>query len=333
MNKQAETVFLSSTCYDLIDLRSEIEMQLRELQLTPLLSDSATSEFDVLPTANSIESCLVNVRRADIIIFVLSQRYGPSLQIAGYDDISATHLEYREARRSGKHIYFYVRDRLEADYNIWKRNSGTSVRLSWVADKDFGLFKLLEEHRQLSASSNNTNWFWTFRDSLDLKQRIQKDLKHVSDAAVLKSIIQSGKSPFLLAEIKSFKPNKTTNSVTLELSIINAGASVALQPFISIFSSKDEVIEIIATILPGERRDVSLDCKILSKEFRKGGANFGLRCMYSTAEGHLISDCSDVGVDWSKKRSDWGLARTCEYRGKRYHHSNGIELNLDDEDV
>ena len=84
-----------------------------------------------------------------LVVVVLSQRYGPRLGAAGYPDISATHLEYREAKTKRKPIYFYVRDRLEADYVIWRNNKPkASLRLPWVKDKrDYGLFELMEEHR------------------------------------------------------------------------------------------------------------------------------------------------------------------------------------------
>ena len=78
------TVFVSSTVYDLLDLRAEVERHLRDLGLVPLLSDSATSGFEVAPNSNSIESCLANVRNADHFVCILSQRYGPSLKDAGY---------------------------------------------------------------------------------------------------------------------------------------------------------------------------------------------------------------------------------------------------------
>ena len=111
-------VFISSTCYDLIDLRADLEQELRDMELEPVLSDQSSSEFTVVPAQSSIESCLVNVRNCDTFIVILSQRYGPSLEPAGYPDLSATHLEYREACRVKKSIYMYVRDRLEADYAV-----------------------------------------------------------------------------------------------------------------------------------------------------------------------------------------------------------------------
>ena len=51
-------MFVSSTCYDLIDLRAELEEELRQLGLTPVMSDQPSAEFEVLPNQKSIETCL-----------------------------------------------------------------------------------------------------------------------------------------------------------------------------------------------------------------------------------------------------------------------------------
>ncbi len=72
-------VFISSTCYDLIDVRCELDDFLKSLGLLPVLSDSYLSDFEVQYDKNSIETCLVNVRSADIVIVILDKRYGPRL--------------------------------------------------------------------------------------------------------------------------------------------------------------------------------------------------------------------------------------------------------------
>jgi hypothetical protein len=137
-------VFVSSTCYDLIDLRAEVEVHLRDLGLRPVLSDRPSSDFSEFALQNSIAACLANVASAELFVCVLSQRYGPSLQAAGFEDLSATHAELREAHQLGKPIYMYVRDRFLADYQIWKKNADAS--LSWVKErKDHRLFELFGE--------------------------------------------------------------------------------------------------------------------------------------------------------------------------------------------
>lgn len=211
-----ERVFVSSTCYDLLDLRGEVEVHLRELGLTPILSDRATSSFVVKPDVNAIETCLVNVRDADHFICIISQRYGPSLG-PDFGDISATHLEYREAKRLKKPLRVYVRDRTDADFGTWKANKDKSdLKLGWVKDsRQYRLFELLDEHRALSAEAPTTNWYWPFRDSVDLKERLTSDFGEVSRRAKLRRLIEEGLVPNIRPRLRG--RNKEADQVTFQL--------------------------------------------------------------------------------------------------------------------
>src|SRR4051794_39883625 len=95
-------VFVSSTCHDLIDLRSEVKVMLEEIGFDALLSESDLDSAFVVSgdiDKNSIQECLDNVNSCDCLLLILSQRYGPTLGKYGYADVSATHLEYRELIR------------------------------------------------------------------------------------------------------------------------------------------------------------------------------------------------------------------------------------------
>lgn len=190
-------VFVSSTVYDLVDVRSEIESLLRELKLSPVMSDEKLSEFLISHDANSIQTCLINVASSDEFIIVLDKRYGPRLGKAGFpEDISATHLEYREAVKNKKPIHFYVRDKLEADFTIYRKNPGTEVKLSWVHDKkdEQGLFSLLEEHRTL-ANDDRSNWYQTFSSSRDLKDSLRKKFEPIVKPRVLIEALSENRFP------------------------------------------------------------------------------------------------------------------------------------------
>ena len=95
-------------------------------------------------------------------------------------DRSATHLEYRQAKGK-KPLHVFVRNRLEADYHIWKRNGRTeSVQLSWIqSPQDYGLFALMDEHLVLSSTATATNWYRPFENSTDLEAYLQKRFTRV----------------------------------------------------------------------------------------------------------------------------------------------------------
>ncbi|MFO1498015.1 MAG: DUF4062 domain-containing protein [Verrucomicrobiota bacterium] len=223
-------VFISSTCYDLIDLRADVEQFLKQAGVNPLLSDSATSDFEMVPGKNSIETCLANVRNCDVFIIILSQRYGPSLKSAGYPDVSATHLEYIEAQKANKPIHMYVRDRLEADYGTWKSTAAKdTLRLAWCHEpKDWRIFELLREHRRLAKDRAQSNWLWLFRNSLALKEILAIHFKDAFARAVANRLFEAGRLPFV--EVSGNIEGHDPGSVRITLNFTNFGSGPAIKP-------------------------------------------------------------------------------------------------------
>jgi hypothetical protein len=73
------------------------------------------------------------VWKCPVFICVLLQSYGPRLRGVGFDDVSATHLEYRTAREAKSAIHFYLRDRLLGEYEIWRKNrSNGDLKFPWI---------------------------------------------------------------------------------------------------------------------------------------------------------------------------------------------------------
>lgn len=276
-------VFISSTCYDLTDLRAELEAYFKGAGVEPVLSDSLTSDFQVTPDANSIETCLANVRTCDHFIIILSNRYGPSLKDAGFADVSATHLEYLEAKKAGIPIHMYVRDRLEADYAIWKANGAKpGLKLSWSrSEKDWPIFTLLEEHRKLQEAGGN-NWLWTFRNSVELKDRIRRDFKNTFASAVVASLFNSGNMPLLevVGEFHSFHGKNWNGS----LKIRNVGQGIAVSPELSVVRTTNRWQ--IDTLHPKDEMKIQLNWSLQSGL----GTALEIELTYSTLQGFKFVD-------------------------------------------
>lgn len=224
-------VFVSSTCYDLIDVRDELAEMLRALGVSPVLSDDKLSDFKIVPDANSIETCLINVEASDAVIVILDKRYGPRLGKFGFEDISATHLEYRRAKEKGKPIYLYVRDRLEADHSTWRKNK-TDFRGTWVTrEEDHGLFDFIEEHRKLTTDLPVSNWFAPFRTSVDLKEAVRVQLGRVILTTTVAEAIAKNQFPVLVASVAVDHQQSGPDSLrsVVELKVRNRGETSAFR--------------------------------------------------------------------------------------------------------
>lgn len=218
-------VFVSSTVFDLVDIRAELEALLREMHLTPVLSDSNTSDFGVAPDMNSVECCLQNLRRCNVVIVVLCQRYGPAIPVLKDGQYSATHLEYFEAKKANLPIYLYARGRLDADLALRKRNSSESFSPAWAKGVNANrLLDFLDEHKSLAAAKGQSNWAGTFTDSMDLKQLVRRDLRVTASRADLDQRIRSNQVPWVQTNLGFIADHPDQGPiVTLQLSFLNLG--------------------------------------------------------------------------------------------------------------
>lgn len=214
-----EKIFISSTCYDLIDLRAELRELCIELGFRPLMSDYPQEGFEVKPDRDSIATCLHNVKLSDIVIVILSQRYGPTLEKHGYEPISATHLEYRTARDANKPIYMFVRTRLAVEFDVYReatRKDPSSIpTLKWTKSSDFGLFKFIDEHRPLTQG-DRSNWYSEFSDSTDVKRELRFQLAGRSRKAILQQALRENAIPAIYVTSFAFRSDRHTANFILE---------------------------------------------------------------------------------------------------------------------
>lgn len=183
-------VFLSSTCYDLVDLRATLDAMLSKAGFTILASDMAETKFSALGNVDSVETCVENVRSSDALLLVFDRRYGP--RIPGRGDASATRAEYEGAITSGIPVITFARKEFLNDFRLYKRLIRDSKTPSQVARLlqhvsvsryrsryEFELlFEFFDSIRRVNSPGRN-NWFDPFTDAVELSQLAAKRLKEI----------------------------------------------------------------------------------------------------------------------------------------------------------
>ena len=113
----APAVFVSSTCFDLGQVRADLAEFIESLGLDPIISEYAS--FPVNPNYDAIANCLETVKtRADIFVLIVGARYGQTPRKGK----SVTNLEYLEARAKGIPIYVFVSKAVLSFMEVWKKN-------------------------------------------------------------------------------------------------------------------------------------------------------------------------------------------------------------------
>lgn len=158
-------IFLSSTCYDLVDIRAELERFLKEKGHVLLLSDRAT--FPVEIGIHRHDVCINNVQNSDLFILIVDGRFGALY----YKDnsLSITWAEFNEALRTGRKIIPFVREDIFNErqsylHNLKKGNSFEPFFADTVR-----VFDLIDNIQK------NEGGFWIekFKNSVEIKDRLE----------------------------------------------------------------------------------------------------------------------------------------------------------------
>src|SRR5205085_4929487 len=97
------TVFVSSTCYDLKQVRADMKGFVESYGFNPMLSEY--SSFPIDPDIGAVENCLRAVDEyATIFVLIVGGRYGLPTE----EGKSVTNLEYLRARSKGIPVYAFV---------------------------------------------------------------------------------------------------------------------------------------------------------------------------------------------------------------------------------
>ena len=158
------TLFISSTCYDLSQVRTDLRDFAESIGMEPILSDF--DSFPINPNESTLSNCLGNVRnRTDIFVLVVGGRYGSIVDTGK----SITNLEYFEAKAKRIPKYIFIKDEILALLPIWKANPDADY--SSVVDNS-SLFKFIVDLRE-----SGDIWVFPFSNAQNIIGTLRKQLR------------------------------------------------------------------------------------------------------------------------------------------------------------
>jgi hypothetical protein len=154
-------VFVSSTCYDLSQVRADLSDFFSESGHTAILSEFDT--FPVSPHKKTIDNCIDAVKNnADIFILIVGNRYGTTIDSGK----SITNTEFDTARAKGIPIFIFIDKKTLSALSFWRDNPNADFSKHVDTTK---IFDFISEIR-------DDNSLWTFE--FEKAQDIVAVLKH-----------------------------------------------------------------------------------------------------------------------------------------------------------
>ncbi|AZA54361.1 DUF4062 domain-containing protein [Chryseobacterium sp. G0201] len=177
-------IFVSSTCYDLSQLRANLHDFITKSGHNPVLSEY--DNFPISPELNSIENCIKNVKEnADILVLIVGNRYGSIIE----NGKSITNTEFLMAKQKGIPIFCFIDKNTLNALNFWKNNKDADF--SHIVDNK-EIFEFITDIRE-----NKKIWTFPFEQSQDIILTLKIQLSHLFKSSLkVKNILDRDISDF-----------------------------------------------------------------------------------------------------------------------------------------
>ncbi len=182
-------IFVSSTCYDLSQIRNDIKQCIIDLGHTPILSEQ--KDFPVDPLLSSTENCINAVKNgADIFVLIIGNKYGSVLESGQ----SITNTEFLTAVNKGIPIYTFALKQMTTLLPMWERNPDADF--SHVVDNN-KVFEFLADVRKKRGL-----WNFEFENAQDITDILKAQLSNLfHDALKARQMIVSSDTNELYSKI------------------------------------------------------------------------------------------------------------------------------------
>lgn len=242
-------IFISSTFYDLRQVRDDLSRFVREFGYEPVMHEQGA-----VPYASDRlleDSCYREIEQCQMVIALVGGRFGTESKHVPY---SISQRELKKALDCSKQVFIFVEKSVHAEFTFYKTNKGApfAKEIKYASASDRRVYEFLEEIESLPIN-NATFSFETARDVQDilreqwagLMQRMLEQLGRKREVELVESMHATAKT---LDDLVAFLTKERTNKDDAIQSILlmNHPAFEQLRkltqtPYRIIFATREEM--------------------------------------------------------------------------------------------
>lgn len=150
-------IFISSTFYDLRQVRSDLDTFIDNLGYDPVRNE----EGDIPYGKNEAleEYCYKEIKAVDILVSIIGGRFGSESK---RNNSSISQIELKTALKENKQVYIFIEKNVLSEYETYLINKdNTSMNYRYV--DDIRIYQFIEEVKNLNTN-NNIKGFETASD-------------------------------------------------------------------------------------------------------------------------------------------------------------------------
>lgn len=140
-------IFISSTFYDLKQVRYDLEGFIKDMGYEPIMNDRGNIPYSSDRALQ--DSCYDEVQRCDILVGIIGNKYGSS---SNDDDYSVSMKEIKTAIKNNKQVFIFVDKTVLNENNLYIANK-EKTDITYVAVDNINIHKFVEETKGLSINN------------------------------------------------------------------------------------------------------------------------------------------------------------------------------------
>ncbi|MBB5397233.1 DUF4062 domain-containing protein [Mucilaginibacter sp. AK015] len=149
-------VFISSTFYDLKQIRADLDLFLDQLGYEPVRNEEGDIPYGKDEALE--EYCYKEIKGIDILVCIVGGRFGSESKRS---ELSISQIEFKTAISENKQIYIFIDQNVLSEYETYLLNKDSEINYRYVDDTR--VYSFIEEIKSLS-NNNNIKGFETVSD-------------------------------------------------------------------------------------------------------------------------------------------------------------------------
>ncbi len=244
-------IFISSTFYDLRQVRADLEKFVKDLGYEPILNEQGDIPYGKEEKLE--EYCYKEISNVDILVSIIGGRFGSESK---NEKNSISQMELKTAYDLNKQVYIFIEKNVYNEYNFYLNNKD-NVNLKFTYADNIKIYSFIESVETLPIN-NTIQGFETSSDITQflklqwagLFQRFLQEQTRVKELNVIKGIENTAKTLNQLVTFLTEEKRDKDNAIN-EILLSNHPAMEQIKELLNIsyrvfFTNKDEFIDLIS---------------------------------------------------------------------------------------
>lgn len=141
-------IFISSTFYDLRQIRSDIDLFIETLGYDPIKNEDGDIPYGKEEALE--EYCYKEIKAIDILVSIVGGRFGSESK---RNNSSISQMEVRTALKENKQVYVFIEKNVLSEYETYLINKDNN-KMKYKYVDDVRIYQFIEEIKSLPANNN-----------------------------------------------------------------------------------------------------------------------------------------------------------------------------------